>query len=185
MMPSVFFAFCHGAMFFMSSTKRVIIPADDWVPHEAKLEEITIALSLKNRTQTVDIFRGYGPSVPGTKDWGCMLEEAVDPGTKQPMILFRTDGGYVRWVEASQVKNRSTAEIHMSLDDGGMTEDKVVELMELYQYAWTYAVEKNLGLDFRPAFYDTIPFENLVTTEVLQKHLAIMYGKFPFVEEEK
>jgi len=117
----------------MSPEKRVIIPVEKWMSNKAKLEEVTIALSLKHRTQTVDSFRGYRPAEPGTTDWGCMLEQANDPETSQTMILFRTDGQYVRWVEASQVKNRSTAEVHMGLDDGGMTEDKVVELMEPYQ----------------------------------------------------
>ena len=108
---AVLFAYCPGAMFPMASERRVIIPLERWASHEKKLKEVTAALSLPDRLETMDACRGYGPSgLLGTKDWGCILEEAVDPETQEPMILFRTDGEYVRWVEASQVVRRSVAE---------------------------------------------------------------------------
>lgn len=80
----------------------------------------------------MDTIRGYGPSVLfGTKVWGCILEEAVDLETRQPMILFRTDGEYVRWMESAEVQRRSTAKACRGVSDMGMSEDEIVEMMRL------------------------------------------------------
>ena len=47
-----------------------------------------------------------------------------------------------------------------------MTDTVIIWLMKLYQEAWDYAVEKkDLVADFHLAFYDMIPFENLVMME--------------------
>ena len=61
---------CPGAMYSMASGRRVIVPLECWASHEEKLKEATAALLLMNKAETMDAFRGYGPSgALGTKDW--------------------------------------------------------------------------------------------------------------------
>lgn len=180
---AVLFAYCPGAMFSMASERRVIVPLECWASHKKKLSEVADALLLSVKLETLDAFRGYGPAgLLGIEDWGCILEEAIDSETQELMVLFRTDGGYVRWVEASQVVRRSVAEASLKVKVTGMSEEGIVELMKLYQEAWSYAVKYDLVLDFCPAFYDTIPFENVVSIAEIDEYRARMYREFPFVD---
>lgn len=105
--------------------------------HKTKLDEINTALALKNNTQIMDRFCGYGPAAPGVEDWSCMLETTVDAETNQKLTSFNADRQHANLIHASQLENKSTAETFIGLNDMGMTKDKVIGLMRLYQCAWT------------------------------------------------
>lgn len=79
---SVLFAYCQGAMFPMADIRRVIILIEHWMSHGEKLEGLTTALSLENRTETLDALHGYGPSLPGIKDWAVYWKKQL---TQKPI----------------------------------------------------------------------------------------------------
>ena len=86
--------------------------------HKETLKEATAALLLLSKLEAMDSVHGYGQSGPlGTKDCGCILDEAVEQETQQSIVLFRTDREYVRWVEAAQIVRRSIAEASLGVKE--------------------------------------------------------------------
>ena len=49
------------------------------------------------------------------------------------------------------------------INDDCVSEEKALGLMDLHWEAWEYAVANEIALDFRPAFYEFLPFDNMMS----------------------
>lgn len=179
----------HAFHAFPVAYSPIEVPVDEWEPHRKKVNDMTTALMWANKTQAVVCFRGYGPNGKGFMDWGIKLETVVRAGTEESLTLFRTDSteyrsASVRWMQSSSILERSLVVSQWGLADDCMTNDAIVEAMKLHRDAWAYAAQHNISLDFRRAFYEYYPFDELRTEETIKSYGVEMYSHFPFVDEE-
>ena len=138
-----------------------------------------------------DLYRFFGYDENERPFWGYCIESACIAESKEIFMLMHitselTQARMLHWMPMEKLFTRKHAHlVYKVFDVYGPGDVVMMEILQLLEEVFEYAVRDEWSYEKRMKFYHSVPFDELDTAEAVEAFQPILFGSPTFFDVEK